>query len=95
MERHFGSAYQRFANYCHECGVDENEAVVALTVACHLDNLHTIEKKGRGASMLTSEPCHILQRAGVLNVGVGNQPSRVDWDKVRFFLDIAEKLRSS
>ncbi len=95
MEHHFGSAYQRFANYCHERGVDENEAVVALTVACHLDNLHIIEKQGHGSGMLTREPCNILQRAGVLNVGMGNQPSRVDWDKVRNYLSISEKLRES
>jgi hypothetical protein len=93
MESHFGSAYQRFANYCNERGVDENDAVVALTVVCHLDNLHIIEKQGHGAGMLTREPCHILQGAGVLEVGMGSQPSWVDWEKVRYYLELGEKLR--
>jgi len=95
MEHHLGSAYQRFANYCHDRGVDENEAVIAMTVACQLDNFYLIEKQGHGSGKLTREPCHILQRAGVLYVGVGNQPSRVDWDKVGHYLSISEKLRKS
>jgi hypothetical protein len=93
MERHSGNAQQRFANYCHERGVDENEAVIAMTVTCHIDDLHFIEKLGHGAGMLTREPCHILQKAGVLNVGKGTESSKVDWDKVKYYLSIGEKLR--
>ena len=93
MERHFGSAYQRYANYCHERGVDENEAVIAMTVTCHIDDLHVIEKRGRGAGSLTREPCHILQMAGILGVGMGNQPSFVNWEKVKYYLEVGEKLR--
>jgi hypothetical protein len=93
MERHFGNAYQRFADYCQERGVDENEAVIAMTVVCHIDSLRVIEKQGRGAGTLSREPCHILQGAGVLDVGKGSQVSRVDWEKVKYYLDIGEKLR--
>jgi hypothetical protein len=93
LKRHFGSAYQRYANYCHEQGVDENEAMIAMTVACHIDDLHFIEKRGRGAGMLTREPCQILQGAGVLDVGRRGQPSKVDLEKIRYYLDLAEKLR--
>ena len=93
MERHIGSAYQRFANYCHERGLDENEAEIAMTVTCHIDNLHVIEKLGHGAGMLTREPCHILQRAGILDVGKGSQQTRVDWKKVKYYLGLGEKLR--
>jgi hypothetical protein len=93
MERHFGSAYQRYANYCHERGVDENEAVIAMTVACHINDLHVIEKRGRSAGTLSREPCQILQGAGVLNVGMGSQSSWVDWGKVSYYLDVSERLR--
>jgi hypothetical protein len=93
MERYYGSAYQRYANYCHERGIDENEAVIAMTVACHLDSLYAIEKRGRGAGTLSREPCKILQEAGVMDVGRGNQPSKVDWEKARYYLELAEKLR--
>ena len=94
MERHRGSAYQRFANYCNERDIDENDAVIAMTVTCHIDNLHLIEKLGHSAGMLTHEPCNILQRAGVLNVGTGSGSSRVDWEKVRHYMSIGEKLRN-
>ena len=93
MERHFGVAYQRYANYCHERGVDENEAVIAMTVTCHLDDLYIIEKRGSSVGILNREPCQILQEAGVMGVGRGNQPSRVDWEKASYYLEIAEKLR--
>ena len=93
MEHHPGNAYQRFANYCHEHGVDENEAVIAMTVSCHIDDLHIIEKQGRGTGTLTREPCRIMQEAGVLIVGMGNQPSKVDWVKVKNYLSLSEKLR--
>ncbi len=93
MERHPGGAYQRFADYCHERGVDENEAVIAMTVTCHIDELHSIEKRGYGAVSLTREPCHIMQVAGVLNVGKGSQRSEVDWVKVKYYLGLGEKIR--
>jgi hypothetical protein len=93
LERHIGNANQRFADYCHERGVDENEAVIAMTVACHIDDLHIIEKRGRGTGTLTREPCHIMQVAGVLKVGIGSKPSWVDWMKVKYYLDLGEKLR--
>ncbi len=95
MEPHSGTAYQRFADYCHNRDIDENEAVIAMTVACQLDNLHLITRQGHGAGKLTREPCHILQKAGVLYVGVGNQPSHVDWEKVKHYLSISDKLRES
>jgi hypothetical protein len=44
--------------------------------------------------MLTREPCNIMRVAGVLNVGMGSKPSCVDWEKVRYYLDLGEKLRN-
>jgi hypothetical protein len=93
MESHTVNANQRFADYCHERGVDENEAVIAMTVACHIDALHIIEKRGYSAVSLTKEPSHIMQAAGVLNVGKGIQQSNVDWVKVKHYLGLGEKLR--
>ena len=93
MDTHTVNANQRFANYCNERGVDENEAVIAMTVACHIDTLHIIEKRGYSAVSLTKEPSHIMQAAGVLNVGKGIQRSNVDWVKVRHYLGLGEKLR--
>ena len=93
MKSHLGGAYKRFADYCHDHGVDENEAVIAMTVACHIDDLNIIEKRGRGAGSLNREPCHIMQVAGVLNIGKGTQPSTVDWVKVQHYLGLGEKLR--
>ena len=93
MDSHPVNANQRFADYCHERGVDENEAVIAMTVACHIDALHIIEKRGYSAVSLTKEPSHIMQVAGVLSVGKGSQQSNVDWVKVRHYLGLGEKLR--
>jgi len=93
MDRHLVGAHQRFSDYCHEHGVDDNEAVIAMTVACHIDDLRIIEKRGYSAGSLTKEPSHIMQAAGILNVGKGSQPSRVDWVKVKYYLSLGEKLR--
>jgi hypothetical protein len=93
MERHIGAAHQRFADYCQERGVDEDEAVVAMTVACHIDDLHVLEKRGYSSVSINREPCHIMQVAGVLGVGVGSKSSWVNWVKVKYYLGLGEKLR--
>ena len=93
MDSYPMNANQRFADYCRERGVDENEAVIAMTVECHIDALHIIEKRGYSAVSLTKEPSHIMHEAGVLNVGKSSQQSNVDWVKVEHYLCLGEKLR--
>jgi hypothetical protein len=93
MERQVGAASQRFADYCQERGVDEDEAVIAMTVTCHLDALQTIDRHGYGEASITKQPCHLLQRAGILRVGMGGRQSTVDWAKVEYFLGVGKRLR--
>ena len=93
MEQNLVGDSQRFVNYCHERGINENEAVIAMTVACHFDNLQIIEKRGIGIGVLNREPSQILQDAGVMEVIRGKHISRIDWERANYYLELAEKLR--
>jgi len=94
MEHQTGAANQRFAEYCNKRGVDEDEAVIAMTVTCHVDDLNIIHKLGYGAATISKEPCHIMQVAGILRVGMGGKQTWVDWTKVEYYLSLGEKLRN-
>jgi hypothetical protein len=92
MERQVGEASQRFADYCSERHVDEEEAVIAMTVVCHLDALKTIDRLGYSAGSINRQPAYCLQQARILSSGKGAR-TKVDWEKVEYYLGIGEKLR--